>query len=52
MRILLLAALACAVLALICFVAPTTIAAGGDTWLAASLVAFFLDLLIGDRVKI
>lgn len=52
MRLLLLAALACAIIALICFVTPTTIGAGGQTWLAASLVAFFADLLIGDRVKL
>jgi len=45
MRLLLLAALACAIIALICAAVPTTIAIGPLGWIAASLVAYFADLL-------
>jgi len=47
-RLLIIAALVCAILAVICAAVPTTVlgmAAAG--WTAASLVAFFADLLLG-----
>jgi hypothetical protein len=46
-RIFLFAAIACAVLALICVVAPTTIAIGALGWLIAGFLAFLLDIAFG-----
>ena len=47
-RILLVIALALLVLALICLVAPTTIAgASWPTWLVAALISWCLDQLLG-----
>jgi len=53
MRLFLLAALACAVIALICAVSPTTIAGvGAIGWLSASAVAYLSDLLFGGVLPI
>lgn len=47
-RVLLVIALALLVLALICLVAPTTIAgASWPTWLVAALISWLLDQLLG-----
>ena len=48
MRIFLFAAVVCAVLALICVVAPTTIGTNWAGWLVSSLLAYYLDLLFGS----
>jgi hypothetical protein len=48
-RLLIVAALALAILAVICAAVPTTILGMGVSgWIAASLVAYFLDLLAGS----
>ena len=50
MRILLVIAIVLAIVALICLVAPTTIAgAGWPTWLVASWLSFLLDAATGGR---
>ena len=49
MRLLILAALAFAILAVICAAVPTTILGMSVSgWIAASLVAYFADLLSGS----
>lgn len=51
MRILLVAALVCFILALLCLIIPTTIAnANWPTWLMAGLIAWVLDALTGGYV--
>jgi hypothetical protein len=45
--LLIIAALGCAILALVCFVAPTTIGITGTGWIAASLVSYFAAILAG-----
>ena len=46
--LLMLAALGCAVVALVCFVAPTTIGISGTGWIAAGLVSYFAAILAGS----
>jgi hypothetical protein len=52
MRLFLFAAIICAVLALICVIAPTTIGIGALGWFVASFLAYLLDVAFGPiRVK-
>ena len=48
MRLFLFAAIVCIILALICVVAPTTIAIGALGWFIASFLAFLLDVAFGS----
>lgn len=53
MRVLLIAAVVCFILALICTVAPTTVlTADGTTWTIAGLLAWSLDNLVGGKINI
>ena len=52
-RILLVAAIVLLVLALVCLVAPTTIAgADWSTWLVAALLSWMLDQLLSPYIKV
>ena len=44
--LLMLAALGCAIVALVCFVAPTTIGISGTGWIAAALVSYFAGIIV------
>ena len=46
--LLIVAALGCAIVALVCFVAPTTIGISGTGWIAAALVSYFAAILAGS----
>jgi hypothetical protein len=48
MRLFLFAAIACAVLALICVVGTTAIGVGALGWFVASFLAYLLDLAFGS----
>jgi uncharacterized membrane protein YphA (DoxX/SURF4 family) len=50
MRLFLIAALACFVLALICVVATTTIGTTWNGWVCAGLVSYLLELCFGSPV--
>ena len=47
MRLFLFAAIACAILALICIIAPTTIGTTALGWFVASFLAYLLDVAFG-----
>jgi hypothetical protein len=47
MRIFLVAAIGCAIIALVCVIAPTTIGVGALGWFIASFLAYLLDIAFG-----
>jgi hypothetical protein len=47
MRLFLFAAIVCAVIALICVIASTTVGVGALGWFVASFLAYLLDLAFG-----
>ena len=47
MRLFLFIAIACAVIALICVIAPTTLGVGALGWFVASFLSYLLDLAFG-----